>query len=448
MDKPTVGSLFAGIGGIDLGLELAGFECKWQVEIDPYARQVLHKHWPEVPKFEDVREFPPAGDFKVDLICGGFPCQDISYAGKGAGLDGERSGLFYELIRVVSLVGPRFVLLENVSALLTRGLDQVLGTLASIGYDAEWHCISAAHVGAPHIRDRVFILAYRKGDRREQGVTHNGRCEEGNGTGKKHRPTDSGEVLAQSQRKRQQGQRKPFNSSNQAKVRERETANVINGSFRQIWKPEPDVGRTIDGFSSWLDGTGLIAESHERIMGYGYSKGAINANEKKERSSEIVRTLRDQIREEDIQWEARGLFSIPATAVLFAYLCKLEERCVDEARVFMEGKEASEERMRGMRSEDEPKRTSHRSGYNEQSKRKHPDTLQALSRLLAFDSEKAWSRYRRENAKAVLNWESGISRVADGIPRRVDRLRGLGNAVVPQVAEYIGRQLIKCFNPQ
>jgi DNA (cytosine-5)-methyltransferase 1 len=158
MGKPTFGSLFAGIGGLDLGLERAGFECKWQVEIDPYARRVLTKHWPDVPKFEDVREFPPIGEFSVDVICGGFPCQDISYAGKGAGLDGERSGLFYELIRVVSLVGPKFVLLENVSALLTRGLDQVLGTLASIGYDAEWHCIPAAAFGSPHMRDRVFVL--------------------------------------------------------------------------------------------------------------------------------------------------------------------------------------------------------------------------------------------------------------------------------------------------
>ncbi len=156
----TFGSLFAGIGGLDLGLERAGMECRWQVEIDDYAQRVLAKHWPDVRRHDDIRTWPQPGAERVDLICGGFPCQDISYAGQGAGLSGERSGLFYELIRVVREMEPRYVLLENVAALLTRGLDDVLGTLASLGFDAEWHCIPAAAVGAPHIRDRVFVVAY------------------------------------------------------------------------------------------------------------------------------------------------------------------------------------------------------------------------------------------------------------------------------------------------
>ena len=153
------GSLFAGIGGIDLGLERAGMTCRWQIEIDEYARQVLAKHWPDVPRYSDITEVDGRVLEPVDLIAAGFPCQDISYAGKGAGLDGERSGLFWETIRMVRQCQPRYVLLENVAALLTRGLDRVLGTLAEIGYDAEWHCIPAAAVGAPHIRDRVFIIA-------------------------------------------------------------------------------------------------------------------------------------------------------------------------------------------------------------------------------------------------------------------------------------------------
>ena len=156
----TFGSLFAGIGGLDLGLERAGMECRWQVEIDDYAQRVLAKHWPDVRRHDDIRTWPQPGAERVDLICGGFPCQDISYAGQGAGLSGERSGLFYELIRVVREMEPRYVLLENVAALLTRGLDDVLGTLASLGYDAEWHCIPAAAVGAPHFRNRVFLIAY------------------------------------------------------------------------------------------------------------------------------------------------------------------------------------------------------------------------------------------------------------------------------------------------
>lgn len=163
-EKPlTFGSLFAGIGGLDLGFERAGLECKWQVEIDEYCRRVLAKHWPDVQRHDDIRTWPSSDAERVDVIAGGFPCQDISYAGKRAGLAGERSGLFYELIRVVREMAPRVVVLENVAALLTRGLGDVLGTLASIGFDAEWHCIPAYYTGAPHIRDRVFVVAYADG---------------------------------------------------------------------------------------------------------------------------------------------------------------------------------------------------------------------------------------------------------------------------------------------
>jgi DNA (cytosine-5)-methyltransferase 1 len=152
-----IGSLFSGIGGLELGLERAGCgRTVWQCEIDPYARAVLAKHWPDAQRFDDItkmHDVPP-----VDLICGGFPCQDISNAGKRAGIEGARSGLFYELMRVVRLVRPRFVVLENVAALLGRGMGDVLGELSESGYDAEWDCIPASAVGAHHRRDRVFII--------------------------------------------------------------------------------------------------------------------------------------------------------------------------------------------------------------------------------------------------------------------------------------------------
>ena len=164
----TFGSLFAGIGGLDLGLERAGMECRWQVEINDYAQRVLAKHWPNVRRHNDIRTWPAGDTERVDLICGGFPCQDISNAGKGEGLDGDRSGLFFEAVRVVRQLRPRYVLLENVAALLTRGLDRVHGAMAKIGYDSEWHCIPACAVGAPHIRDRVFILAHAASIRMER----------------------------------------------------------------------------------------------------------------------------------------------------------------------------------------------------------------------------------------------------------------------------------------
>ena len=240
----TFGSLFAGIGGLDLGLERAGMVCKWQVEIDDYARRVLAKHWPNVQRWDDIKTFPSDtkhdgfnetairssvakseekrrvpqfegydNRWDVDLICAGFPCQDISYAGKGAGLDSERSGLFYEAVRVAGLLKPRYLLLENVAALLNRGMVDVLGTLASIGFDAEWHCLQAADFGAPHIRDRVFILAQA-----------------------------SGGVLSDPPRT----EREPGPS--RRRIRQSDSADLA-----QWWSTEPDVGRVAYGIPSRVD---------------------------------------------------------------------------------------------------------------------------------------------------------------------------------------------------
>ncbi len=159
--------LFSGIGGFSLGLERAGMRTVAFCEIDPYARAVLRKHWPDVPCYDDVRTLSAArlaaDGIGVDVICGGFPCQDISLAGAGAGLDGERSGLWREVARLVGELRPQYVILENVAALLSRGLGRVLGDLAEIGYDAEWHCIPASHVGANHRRDRWWAVAYPNG---------------------------------------------------------------------------------------------------------------------------------------------------------------------------------------------------------------------------------------------------------------------------------------------
>lgn len=170
----TFGSLFAGIGGIDLGLERAGMECKWQVEIDDYATRVLEKHWPNVYRRRDARDCGKDNLPWVDGIAGGFPCQDISSSGKRAGLDGNRSGLFYEFMRIVRELRPRFVLMENVADLLVRGLPRVLGALAEIGYDAEWHCIPAADFGLPQGRDRIWIIANAYSERCEASEKRNG----------------------------------------------------------------------------------------------------------------------------------------------------------------------------------------------------------------------------------------------------------------------------------
>ena len=172
MIAPTVGSLFAGIGGFDLGFEREGYEVRWQVEIDGYCRKVLAKHWPHVPRYDDVRDCGLHNLEPVDVITGGFPCQDLSVAGRQEGLDGERSALWWDYHRIISELRPRFAVVENVPNLFNRGIDRVCGSLAEIGYDAEWHIVSAADMGAPHLRKRVWLctwpMAHTHGQRQQK----------------------------------------------------------------------------------------------------------------------------------------------------------------------------------------------------------------------------------------------------------------------------------------
>ena len=157
--------LFSGIGGFSLGLERAGMETVAFCEFDEHARKVLKKHWPDVPIHNDVRELD-GKQYRgsVDVVCGGFPCQDLSTAGKQAGFDGERSSLYREMLRIISECMPKYAIFENVTGLLSgdggRWFARFLYDLAEVGYDAEWHCIPASELGAHHHRDRVWIIAY------------------------------------------------------------------------------------------------------------------------------------------------------------------------------------------------------------------------------------------------------------------------------------------------
>jgi DNA (cytosine-5)-methyltransferase 1 len=161
----TIGSLFSGIGGFELGLERAIPNSKtiWQCEQNAFAQKVLKKHWPDVPIYDDIKEIKHGSIDVVDIICGGFPCQDISQAGKGKGIaNGERSGLWFEMLRIIDMVRPRIAIAENVTAITQkgRGMDIVISSLAKIGYDVEWMDVRASDEGAPHQRERIFFVAY------------------------------------------------------------------------------------------------------------------------------------------------------------------------------------------------------------------------------------------------------------------------------------------------
>jgi DNA (cytosine-5)-methyltransferase 1 len=161
--------LFSGIGGFSLGLERAGFKTVAFCEIEPFCQKILKKHWPDIPIYEDVRDVAKErlesdGINNIGIITGGFPCQDLSIAGRQEGIEAERSGLWSELCRIIGDIRPRYAIVENVTALISgdngRWFGKVLGDMAEIGFNAQWNCIPASAVGANHRRDRVWILAY------------------------------------------------------------------------------------------------------------------------------------------------------------------------------------------------------------------------------------------------------------------------------------------------
>lgn len=200
----TLGSTFSGIGGFELGLERAipGLKTVWQIEKNPFCKKVLEKHWPDVPKFSDITKINPSTLFRPDIICGGFPCQDLSVAGKMVGIGGKKSGLWYTLFEFISVLRPSIVILENVPNVVNLGLPQICGAMAEIGYDMQWGIVSAASMGAPHLRRRWFAVAYpcdqwallqqKSGQHKEKVFTHRlGSAQDASYSPCKHRKKNS-----------------------------------------------------------------------------------------------------------------------------------------------------------------------------------------------------------------------------------------------------------------
>ena len=246
------GSLFSGIGGFDLGFERAGIETIWEVEIEDYCRRVLARHFPSATRYNDIRTVGKHNLAPVDIISGGFPCQDISNAGKRAGIEGERSGLWSEMHRVICELRPRYVVVENVAALLGRGMGRVLGDLASCGYDAEWQSIRASDVGAPHRRERIWIVGYPV----SSGLTSQGL--------EPQRPILGKGTEASTSPSLQQNVAHPASVGRcemEQSIRGRKDFQGSNGSIADSslptrwswWAVEPDVGRVAHGIPARVD---------------------------------------------------------------------------------------------------------------------------------------------------------------------------------------------------
>jgi len=274
----TVGSLFSGIGGLDLGLERAGMEVRWQCELDGYCSRVLAKHWPGVPNLGDVTKVDWSHVERVDLICGGYPCQPFSLAGARRGHDDPRH-LWPHFADALRVLRPRFALLENVPGHFSLGFGDVLGDLAELGYDCEWECIPAAAVGAPHLRYRIFVVAYepsgavdalaRSGELVLADTSSHAR-RVGNGDGAAHVPHPRGQQLRKqpvalggggsATVARHDGAHRDVADADctrrpilQGRSKIAELARLRASGNAGWWTVEPDVGRVAHGVPSRVD---------------------------------------------------------------------------------------------------------------------------------------------------------------------------------------------------
>ena len=357
------GSLFSGIGGIDLGMDMAGFECAWQVEIDDYCRQILDKHWPGVPKYKDIYELKGEEIEPVDILCGGFPCQPVSVAGKRGGVDDER-WLWDEFYRLICELRPRWVVAENVTGLFSansgRAFAGVLRDLAESGYDAVWDVYPAGGpggVGAPHRRERVFIVAHT--DRSKQAK----------------KSGDVREELKVSEVDRE-------NIS--TVVSGRGGKDVANTTSKRTWKNNRGVRKRISG-TSGRQGTDTkedVADSKSKRHGRRTGK-------------------KRRITKRELQQEKQRRSKVGSET---------------EGRSRSHGDVSDTDKKRLQRG----KKTRDVEGKGQ-------------------DGQKYIARCN----KGAEQWavEPNVGRVANGVSNRVDRLKTLGNAVVPQVAYKVARMI-------
>jgi len=270
--KLKVMDCFSGIGGFTIGLEAAGMQTIAFCEIEDFPRKVLAKHWPDVPIARDIRKLSYNRKTKeliydgeviyvgsIDVVCGGFPCQDLSVAGKQEGIAAERSGLWSELCRIISEIRPKYAIAENVTALISgdsgRWFGRVLGDLAEIGYDCEWHCISASELGAHHHRDRIWIICHPQHSGQlateigESDQAGNGSHQEGTKPAGESQRSGNSEILANTISDRLQGLRQERGIERSIRLCGRKGWNEIKAISKagSGWDVEPELGRVANG---------------------------------------------------------------------------------------------------------------------------------------------------------------------------------------------------------
>lgn len=406
----TVGSLFSGIGGIDLGLERAGMHIKWMVENDPFCRLVLRHHWPHITLHENVKRkirLEP-----VDVVAGGFPCQSVSLAGKRLHTEDAR-WLWPQMLSVIRQVEPRWVLVENVEGLRTKGLCEVLEGLAECGYDAEWDRIPASWVGAPHQRRRYFVVGYPEGSGLEEGACIFSeplcvRDAADSGLSAANTPSiglDGNESLESEGRAKKERGEKIGHFGDGASPRHRIAANS-NGQRR-----EEQDGSSVTGRKKRAgigDEAGTLANTSRSVSAS--SGRRANAGSKREAESST--------QERERLWADSG---------------------AGDGSFANTSGERRQQDVRGTPGDEEA------NGWR-------PQDDHLATGLGEGGLQTDWGQYRAsvERWQEIIGRPSPqplIRRVDDGVPVGLgsisDRLRALGNSVVPQVSEWVGWKIVK-----
>lgn len=473
-------SLFAGMGGFDLGFEMAGFDVVAQVEIEPYCKQVLKYNFPTAKQYGDIREVAGEQILRdcgaIDVICGGFPCQDISSAGKGAGLDGERSGLWWEMHRLIGELKPTWVVAENVAALRTRGLDRVKSSMEEMGYQVECLGIRASSIGATHQRKRLWIVANcnsvgRKLERKRRVSGKTGAQQGHNVDGcSAEKPVGHSESERQGE---------PNNKANagatggQARGIPGGTGSLVNPNSDGAQEgdiarnDQPEIPTACDTSSmAHADSNGVWEQSGWRnrtdwstyspfnfpvgpgqqqydweqprtaqfslgTFPYGLSEHMVKrglayaANTNKNIKS--MPQLLQEFFTEPLQCSPRGLYAIQQEKILLANLLGIVQQQENRARGrLLQAKESrlSRQMLRFLSEHQQASCPSYRSELQEQFTKQLANSLQQLPRPLALASKKAWNKYRRSVSK-----------------ERKLALSAIGNSIVPAIAYSIARTI-------
>lgn len=528
--------LFSGIGGFSLGLQnTGGFETVAFCEIEPYCHKVLNKHWKDVPIYNDIKELTydtlQADGIEPDVITGGFPCQDISVAGKQKGIIGERSSLWSEYARLIEDVRPKWAIIENVPTLRSKGLTLVLQNLSEIGYHAEWHCIPCSAIGGLHRRDRIWIIAYPLANSRctfgqgsiiegenanevgegnanqyqrssstpgndtgtqgsEEGIVANSNTRHGNneeeevrtgreaidsssygerGGGKEtvENPNNYGLEGGRSETRNQTSSgenpkenRRDYsdNTSRSSNDRGDSKESSVNGTLQGSsngYKTEPTTSTGLCRVSEESDNgkrvstenrnqennsRTLVQERQARIQssndrGLGEDQTSFTGSEVRSGDDEVggdrmateeenvvnsngIRCQHDKESKKASSWR-RSETSTSTTSS-------------DVSNSMCEGLEGSEFSSDNSGQDEQGSKSSYGSASKPSGIRREPELIVSRGQL---------ERYT-DYAKTQWAIEPNVGRVAYGIPRRVDRLRGLGNAVLPQIPQFLGECIL------